>query len=62
MGMAGSFFEPQSCNFGKLDIFLRCSNEISDIFLTSSWGQTCKKSQEPMSPDNPEVHNLLYSH
>ena len=32
MGIAGSFFDPQPCNFGKLDIFLRCSNDISTIF------------------------------
>ena len=28
MGLAGAFFEPQPCNFGKLDIFSRCSNDI----------------------------------
>ena len=58
MGVAGSFFEPQPCNFGKLDIFLRCSNDISTIFSNSSWGQTYQKCQEPMCPGNTEVHGL----
>ena len=31
MGVAGAFFEPHPCNFGKLDIFSRCSNDTSDI-------------------------------
>ena len=41
------FFEPQPCNFGKLDIFLRCSNDIRTIFCKSLWGQTWQKSQTP---------------
>ena len=32
MGMAGLFFEPQVSNFGKLDIFQKCSNDIDIIF------------------------------
>ena len=57
MGMAGVFFEPQPCNFGKLDIFSRCSNDITTIFWNSLWGQTCQKCQKPMCPDNTEVHD-----
>ena len=58
MGVAGPFSEPQPCNFGKFDIFLRCSNAISTIFRNSSWGQTCQKCQKPMCPGNTEVHRL----
>ena len=60
MGLAGSFFEPQPCNFEKLDIFLRCSNDNSAIFFNFSWGQTCQKCQEPMCPGNNEVHGLYH--
>ena len=56
MGVAGTFFEPHSWNFGKLDIFTRCSNDISTIFWNSLWEQTCQKCQKPMCPDNTEVH------
>ena len=42
MRMAGSLFEPQLCNFGKLDIFLIRSNDITTIFWNSLWGQTCQ--------------------
>ena len=31
MGVAGAVFEPQPCNFGKSDIFSRCSNDIITI-------------------------------
>ena len=61
MGMADSFFAPQPCNFGKLHIFLRCSNDISTIFWHSSWGQTCQKCQKPMCPSTTEV-NSLWNH
>ena len=60
MGVASSFFEPQPCNFGKLDIFLRCSNDISTNFWNSSWGQTCQKFQKPVCPGNPEIHVLVH--
>ena len=37
MGVASSIFEPQPCNFRKLDIFLRCLNDmISDLQKSSS--------------------------
>ena len=58
MGVASSFFEPQPCNFGKLDIFLRCSNDISIIFWISYSFQTYKKALEPSSPD--ESKNSLH--
>ena len=58
MGVAGSFFEPQPCNFGKLEFFLRCSNDISTIFWNSLWGQTCQKCQKPMCPGNSKVQGL----
>ena len=58
MGVAGSFFDPQPCNFGKIDNFLRCSNDISTIFWNSSRQQTCKNCQEVGSPGNTEVHGL----
>ena len=51
MVLASSFFEPHPYNFGKLDIFLRCSNDISIIFWISCWFQTYKKALEPSSPD-----------
>ena len=60
MCVAGFFYEPQSCNFGKLDIFLKCSNDISTNFWNSSWGQTCQKCQKPVCPGNPEVHGWSY--
>ena len=50
MGVASSFFEPQPCNFGKLDVFLRCSNDISIIFWISYWFQNYIKALEPSSP------------
>ena len=56
MGVAGIFFEPQPWNFGKLDIFWRCSNDISTIFWNSLWEPTCQKCQKPMCPDNTEAH------
>ena len=62
MGLAGAFFEPQPCNFGKLDIFSRCSNDITTIFWNSLWGQTCQKCQKPMCPDNTEVHASFHQH
>ena len=55
MGVVAPFFEPHSCNFGKLYIFLRCLNDISTIFWNSSKRQTCQKCQEQMCPDNTEV-------
>ena len=55
------FFEPQPCNFGKLDIFLRCLNDISTIFWKSLWLQTCQKWQKPVCPGNPGVHWLHWS-
>ena len=61
MGVAGPFFEPHSCNFGKLDIFLLCLNDISTIFWNFSWGQTYQKCLEPMGPDNTKVHALVCS-
>ena len=61
MGLAGSFFVPQPRNFGKLDIFLRCSNDISTIFSNSSWGQTCQKCQKPMCPGITEVRANVYN-
>ena len=60
MGMAGSFFEPQPCNFGKIDNFLKYSNDISTIFWNSSQQQTCRNCQEVGSPGNTEVHGLAY--
>ena len=32
MVVAGPILEPQSCNFEKLDIFKRCSNDFSTVF------------------------------
>ena len=58
MGIAGSFFDPQPWNFGKLAIFKRCSNDIITTFWNSLCGQTCQKCQEASCPGNPEVHDL----
>ena len=58
MGVEGSFFELQPPNFGKLDIFERCSNDISSIFWNSQWVQSCQKCQEAARPGHPEVHAL----
>ena len=56
MGVAGSFFELLTYNFGKLDIFYRCSNDISIVFGNSLWGQPYQKC-----PDHPKVHSQVYS-
>ena len=59
MGVLGSFFEPQAFNFGNLDIFLRCSNDISTIFRNFLMGTDLPKMTKPLCPSNPEVHGLL---
>ena len=61
MSMTGSFFEPQSCNFRKLNIFVGCSNDISTIFWNSLREQTCQKCKEPMCPGNTEVYDLSFA-
>ena len=42
MGVADPIFEPQACNFEKLCIFCRSSNDINTFFLYSYWFPTLK--------------------
>ena len=50
-----TIFEPQPCNFVKLDIFEKCLNDNTTSFCC--W-QTWKKRPEAVYPGNPKVHVL----
>ena len=56
MNMAGPFLEPQSCNFGKLDICKDVQMILVTFFEIPHGDRLAKKCQEPICPDITEVH------
>ena len=55
--MAGSVFEPEPCNFAKLDIFLRCSNDIISYLAISQFDRLEKNVKKQGVQHRRRFHN-----
>ena len=57
--MADSVFEPHPPNFGKSDVFLRSTNDITIIFRNFHHYKSCKKCTQARRPG---VEESLHKH